>query len=696
MGKRELLLIVAFLVLGGRGLPGDGARRRRPSGGRRSIGDFIRRGPGARWSGPAPASPSTCRYAADVGDGRPDAGPRRDGRAGRDRGRGRARTSRGQRVATLLGENESGREAGRRRPSRSTAESRRRPAGDSACPTPTSGASAARAARPSTSASRCPARLALVAGRDRASSTCRASPAVTLDTDAGQRDAATRSPAPSKATSATACWRVSGAGSVDIETRRVNVRLEGIEGTVEVEANDGGVEAKGLSGPDDAQHETGAGRGRRPGRDPRRSTDRTGAVEMRGLERSGSAFDGTRLPLRGRDEDRRCPSPPRRPMARSRFRLPAGRRSALKLQADEGTHSGACRGSASPFGTGPKTTLEAKIAGGGPLLSMTVPRARSQSNAESTGCARSWSPARPRRLVPRSGLPLLCSDDARASTLPCSSRTSTCRSLRRGKVRDVYEAGPDQLLIVATDRISAFDYVLGSGIPDKGRILSQISVFWFGQLADIVPNHLLSDRAGRLPRRGAAATPTCCAAARCWSAGPTRCRSSAWRAATCRAPAGRTTSARARSAAWRCPPGLVESVAPAGADLHAGHEGRERPRREHQRGPGRRHPRRRRWSAAMRDLTLALYRARRRARRARRHHRRRHEVRVRPRDHAAATQRLLLIDEALTPDSSRFWPADQYAPGGPSRASTSSSCATTSNRSAGTSSPRCPRCPRTW
>ena len=62
---------------------------------------------------------------------------------------------------------------------------------------------------------------------------------------------------------------------------------------------------------------------------------------------------------------------------------------------------------------------------------------------------------------------------------------------RRGKVRDVYEIGND-LLIVATDRISAFDYVLGSGIPDKGKVLTQLSAFWFERMGDIVPHHLLS------------------------------------------------------------------------------------------------------------------------------------------------------------------------------------------------------------
>jgi len=62
---------------------------------------------------------------------------------------------------------------------------------------------------------------------------------------------------------------------------------------------------------------------------------------------------------------------------------------------------------------------------------------------------------------------------------------------RRGKVRDVYDLG-DTLLIVATDRISAFDYVLGSGIPDKGKVLTQLSAFWFERLASLTPHHLLS------------------------------------------------------------------------------------------------------------------------------------------------------------------------------------------------------------
>src|SRR5687768_7326820 len=69
---------------------------------------------------------------------------------------------------------------------------------------------------------------------------------------------------------------------------------------------------------------------------------------------------------------------------------------------------------------------------------------------------------------------------------------------RQGKVRDIYDVG-DALLMVATDRISAFDYVLGSGIPDKGKVLTQLSAFWFDYTRDIVPNHVLETDAARFP-----------------------------------------------------------------------------------------------------------------------------------------------------------------------------------------------------
>jgi len=70
--------------------------------------------------------------------------------------------------------------------------------------------------------------------------------------------------------------------------------------------------------------------------------------------------------------------------------------------------------------------------------------------------------------------------------------------LRRGKVRDIYETG-EYLLIVATDRVSAFDVVLPDGIPDKGRVLTQISIYWFNQMKDIIENHIVATRVEDYP-----------------------------------------------------------------------------------------------------------------------------------------------------------------------------------------------------
>jgi phosphoribosylaminoimidazole-succinocarboxamide synthase len=83
------------------------------------------------------------------------------------------------------------------------------------------------------------------------------------------------------------------------------------------------------------------------------------------------------------------------------------------------------------------------------------------------------------------------------STAPLLDTTLAGLTLhRRGKVRDVYDvmltSGEPALLIVATDRISAFDYVLGSGIPDKGKVLTQLSGFWFERIGSLVPHHLIS------------------------------------------------------------------------------------------------------------------------------------------------------------------------------------------------------------
>src|SRR5512147_1813289 len=70
--------------------------------------------------------------------------------------------------------------------------------------------------------------------------------------------------------------------------------------------------------------------------------------------------------------------------------------------------------------------------------------------------------------------------------------------LRRGKVRDIYEHG-DSLLLVATDRISAFDVVLPTPIPMKGAVLTQLSQFWFDMVRDIVPNHLITTDVDKFP-----------------------------------------------------------------------------------------------------------------------------------------------------------------------------------------------------
>jgi phosphoribosylaminoimidazole-succinocarboxamide synthase len=81
----------------------------------------------------------------------------------------------------------------------------------------------------------------------------------------------------------------------------------------------------------------------------------------------------------------------------------------------------------------------------------------------------------------------------RESSLP------TVKLFSRGKVRDVYEAGPDHLLVVATDRLSAFDVVMEQGIPDKGRVLTELSCFWFDRLKDSVKSHFITAGVGQFP-----------------------------------------------------------------------------------------------------------------------------------------------------------------------------------------------------
>ena len=72
--------------------------------------------------------------------------------------------------------------------------------------------------------------------------------------------------------------------------------------------------------------------------------------------------------------------------------------------------------------------------------------------------------------------------------------------ISRGKVRDIYKTSrPDALLFVASDRISAYDVILQNGIPDKGKLLTKISLFWFGLLTDVIPNHLITANIDDMP-----------------------------------------------------------------------------------------------------------------------------------------------------------------------------------------------------
>ena len=82
-------------------------------------------------------------------------------------------------------------------------------------------------------------------------------------------------------------------------------------------------------------------------------------------------------------------------------------------------------------------------------------------------------------------------ESGQAATAGRGDLPAGLRHVYSGKVRELYRAGDGVLLLVATDRISAFDFVLETPIPDKGKILTQLSLWWFGQLADIVPNHLV-------------------------------------------------------------------------------------------------------------------------------------------------------------------------------------------------------------
>jgi phosphoribosylaminoimidazole-succinocarboxamide synthase len=225
----------------------------------------------------------------------------------------------------------------------------------------------------------------------------------------------------------------------------------------------------------------------------------------------------------------------------------------------------------------------------------------------------------------------------------------------RGKVRDIYDAGED-LLLVATDRISAFDVVLPDAIPDKGRVLTGLSSFWFDRTVDLVPNHVVSSDAATFPPpfagvpalagramlvRKANVVPMECVA-RGYLAG------SGWiqyqsTGAVCGVP---------------LPGGLVESdrlpepIFTPTSKAEAGHDLPLTPEEAVDLvGKG--------LFERLKELTLGIY-----ARLADTAASRGILLADTKFEFGFADDELTLIDEVGTPDSSRFWPADGYAPGG--------------------------------
>ena len=238
------------------------------------------------------------------------------------------------------------------------------------------------------------------------------------------------------------------------------------------------------------------------------------------------------------------------------------------------------------------------------------------------------------------------------------TRLNGIRPDRHGKVRDLFDLG-DRLLLVATDRISAFDYVLGSGIPDKGKVLTQLSAFWFAHTAGIVTNHLLSTDMSDLPAalqphrellqgRSMLVRKTTPLAIECVARG--YLSGSGWK----------EYEASGAVCGVTLPPGLSESErlpAPIFTPATKASTGHDINISEAEAGALIGEP----LVTEVRNLTLSLYAAG--ASYAESHGiilaDTKFEFGV------TDTGELILIDEAMTPDSSRYWPIDQYAPGGP-------------------------------
>ena len=232
--------------------------------------------------------------------------------------------------------------------------------------------------------------------------------------------------------------------------------------------------------------------------------------------------------------------------------------------------------------------------------------------------------------------------------------------VRSGKVRDIFALDDARLLLVASDRISAFDVVLPTPIPDKGRVLTGLSRYWFAatEAAGIMPNHLLSTDPADLPDDYTD------------MADELRGRMMICRRAEV-LPVELIVRGYITGSGWKdyqrtgavcgipLPTGLREIRAAAAAAVHAIDQGRGRARREHLVRRDGRAGRGAAGRARARRWHLRCIRSRRARAESVGHHPGRHQVRVRQLPDGS----LILIDEVLTPDSSRFWELAAYEPG---------------------------------